>query len=82
MGVGGAVRRDLESEGEAVATFEQVCSDLRLLESEGEIILTFEQVCSDLRLLPRLEVTGELGRGEGLERFFSFLEMGSKNEFK
>ena len=57
MGVGGAVRRDLESEGEAVATF-------------------------DLRLLPRLEVTGELGRGEGLERFFSFLEMGSKNEFK
>ena len=47
MGVGGAVRRDLESEGEAVATF--------------------EQVCSDLRLLPRLEVTGELGRGEGLE---------------
>ena len=62
MGVGGAVRRDLESEGEAVATF--------------------EQVCSDLRLLPRLEVTGELGRGEGLERFFSFLEMSSKNEFK
>ena len=57
MGVGGAVRRDLESEGEAVATF-------------------------DLRLLPRLEVTGELGSGEGLERFFSFLEMSSKNEFK
>ena len=32
---------------------------------EGEAVATF-----DLRLLPRLEVTGELGRGEGLERVF------------
>ena len=70
MGVGGAVRRDLESEGEAVPKKKKK-------KKEGEAVATF-----DLRLLPRLEVTGELGRGEGLERFFSFLEMSSKNEFK